>query len=88
MKLQPLVCCAKPERAMKFQLQALRPFPVVLAALWIAGCASVSHPPDDYDTVHNHDYVPYRDIGARPGSPEKPDQGIGIIASLLQLLVH
>ena len=73
---------------MKIPMPALKPLAPALAALALTGCASLSHPPDDYDVVHNHDFVPHRDIGALPGSPENPDAGAGIIAGLLQLLVH
>ena len=73
---------------MKVQISVLKPVALVLAALSLAGCASLSHPPDDYDVTHFHDYVPHREIGARPGSPENPDQGAGLLAGLLQFLVH
>ncbi len=37
-----------------------------------AGCASVK-PPAGRDAFN--DYVPYKDIGAKPGTPENPDTG-------------
>jgi hypothetical protein len=46
------------------------------------GCASVKPPPgrDAYN-----DYVPHKDIGARPGSPDNPDTGWNsLIVALLQ----
>jgi len=55
---------------------------ILILCLLAAGCAAVKPPPgrDAYN-----DYVPHKDIGARPGSPESPDTGWNsLIVSLLQ----
>jgi hypothetical protein len=73
---------------MKVHTSIRRTLAAALAAATAAGCSSLSHPPDCYDVDHCHDYIPHRDIGAKPGSPDKPDAGAGAIAGLLQFLVH
>jgi hypothetical protein len=50
--------------------------------LLAVGCASLKPPPgrDAYN-----DYVPHKDIGARPGSPENPNTGWNnLVVALLQ----
>jgi hypothetical protein len=73
---------------MKFQIHIAKSLVIALAALSLGGCASLSPPPNNASVDHYHDYVGHRDIGAPPGSPYNPDAGAGVIASLLQYLVH
>jgi hypothetical protein len=73
---------------MALQIRALKMVAIAVAVLSLAGCASVSNPSDSYEVDHSHDYIPHRDIGAQPGSPENPDAGAGTIVSLLRSLVH